>query len=293
MQTFCEVYALVCNSWNGEATLTSQVDGIDTGTPDLLAKLHGKVLILTMHRPAARNAFSPAMLEALEYQLALAEFDDRVGCIVLTGAEGAFCAGGDVKAMAAEQEGRTGAAMIQHQRKIQRGTAGKLFAMLKPTIAAINGPAAGAGLSLALACDLRTISSETFFTTAFAKVGLSGDFGGTYFLSQLVGTSRAREICYLSERVPAVEALQLGLVNRVFGREQLLAETLVLAERLASGPTIALGYMKDNLNRALLATPEECLDLEATNHIYCTTTRDHEEAASAFVSKRQPVFEGR
>ena len=276
-----------------EAELDSQMETIDTGTPDLLARRHGRVLLLTMNRRASRNALSLAMLEALEEQLALAETDDRVGCIVLTGAEGAFCAGGDVKAMAAGQEDRTGAAKVQHQRMIQRGTAGKLFAISKPTIAAINGPAAGAGLSLALACDLRTIAAEAFLTTAFAKVALSGDFGGTYFLTQIVGTAKAREICYLSERVSSAEALHLGLVNRVFDLAALHDETLALATRLASGPSIALGYMKENLNRALLATPEECLDLEATHHIHCTTTRDHQEAAAAFVDKRVPLFEGR
>ena len=266
---------------------------IDTGTPDLLASRHDRVLILTMNRPTSRNALSTAMLNALERQLTCAESDVQIGCIVLTGAAGAFCAGGDVKAMASGQENMSGTAKVQLQRKIQRDTAGKLFAIMKPTIAAINGPAAGAGLSLALACDLRTMASEAFLMTAFGRVGLSGDFGGTYFLSQLVGTAKAREICYLSERIAAAEALQLGLTNRVFNASELIEETLALATRLASGPSIALGFMKENLNRALVATPEECLDLEATHHIYCTTTRDHHEAAAAFVEKREPLFEGR
>ena len=222
-------------------------ESIDTGTSDLLAELRGRILVLTLNRPASRNALSPAMEKAFEQQLVSAAADDRVGCIVLTGASGAFCAGGDVKAMAAADVPQSHADKVRHQRDVQRGTAGQLFAMSKPTIAAVNGAAAGAGLSLALACDLRTMSSEALLMTAFAKVGLSGDFGLTYSLTQVVGTAKARELCYLSDRVPAAEALRLGLVNWLFEPSTLLDETLALAGRIASGPGIALGLMKENL----------------------------------------------
>jgi 2-(1,2-epoxy-1,2-dihydrophenyl)acetyl-CoA isomerase len=170
----------------------------DTGTADLLATLQDGILTLTLNRPQARNAMSRAMNEALQQQLAQAELDSEVKCIVLTGAGNAFCAGGDVKGMAAAGDGTVGAMTIDQaihrQRLNQRATAGRLFKMPKPTIAALPGPAAGAGLSLALACDLRVMASTAIMTTAFARVGFSGDYGGTYFLTQLVGSAKAREL---------------------------------------------------------------------------------------------------
>lgn len=266
---------------------------IDTGTSDLLAERRGRVLVLKMNRPTARNALSLEMIEGLEGQLAGAEADNSIGCVVLTGADGAFCAGGDVKAMTTAGEEQTSPGWVPRQRHFQRATSGKLFLMPKPTIAAINGPAAGAGFSLAMACDLRTMSADTFLTTAFSKVGLSGDFGGAYFATQLLGTAKARELFYFSERIASAEALQLGLVNRVLPANDLMAATLELAERLAAGPSIALGFMKENLNRALMASALECLDVEAALHVASATTADHREAAAAFVEKRSPVFSGR
>lgn len=273
------------------------VKQIDTGTQDLLASLEEGVLTLTMNRPEARNAMSREMNEALAQQLAWAELDPEVKCIVLTGAGKAFCAGGDVKGMAARGDGTVGEltidAAIHRQRVNQRATAGKLFKMPKPTIAALPGPAAGAGFSLALACDLRIMASTAFMTTAFARVGFSGDYGGTYFLTQLVGAAKARELYFLSERVSAEEALRLGLTNWVCEPEQLAEKTREIARRLAQGPTVAYRYMKENLNRAMHGDVDDCLDLEATHHIHCGQTEDHREAARAFVEKREPVFKGR
>jgi 2-(1,2-epoxy-1,2-dihydrophenyl)acetyl-CoA isomerase len=270
---------------------------IDTGTTDLLAALDDGVLTLTLNRPQARNAMSRAMNEALAQQLAQAELDPVVRCIVLTGAGNAFCAGGDVKGMAAAGDGTVGAQTIDQaihrQRVNQRGTAGKLFKMPKPTIAALPGAAAGAGLSLALACDLRVMASTAILTTAFARVGFSGDYGGTYFLTQLVGAAKARELYYLSERVSAEEALRLGIVNWICEPDALAAKTREIARRLAQGPTVAYRYMKENLNRALAGDIDDCMDLEATHHIHCGQTEDHREAARAFVEKREPFFKGR
>lgn len=270
---------------------------IDTGTPDLLASLEAGVLTLTLNRPEARNAMSRAMNQALQEQLAQAEFNHAVRCIVLTGAGNGFCAGGDVKGMAAAGDGTVGALTIDQaihrQRVNQRATAGKLFKMPKPTLAALPGAAAGAGLSLALACDLRILSSTAVMTTAFARVGFSGDYGGSYFLTQLVGSAKARELYFLSERVGADEALRLGLANWVCAPEELAARTRALALRLAGGPTVAYRYMKENLNRAMAGEVDDCLDLEATHHIHCGQTEDHREAARAFVAKREPVFQGR
>ena len=274
---------------------------LDTGTPDLLAALDDGVLTLTLNRPEARNAMSRAMNQALQAQLAAAEFDPAVKCIVLTGAGKGFCAGGDVKGMAAagdlSKDGTVGALTldeaIARQRANQRATAGKLFKMAKPTIAALPGAAAGAGLALALACDLRIMASSAIMTTAFARVGFSGDYGGTFFLTQLVGSAKARELYFLSDRLSADEALRLGLTNWVCAPEDLAAKTAEITRRLANGPTVAYRYMKENLNRAMAGEVDDCLDLEATHHIHCGQTEDHRAATQAFVDKREPVFKGR
>ena len=273
------------------------ITALDTGTTDLLAALDEGVLTLTLNRPVARNAMSRAMNHALARQLAVAALEPNIRCIVLTGAGKGFCAGGDVKAMAASGDGTVGVATIDEaihrQGMNQRETAGALFKMPKPTFAALPGPAAGAGLSLALACDLRIMASTAIMTTAFARVGFSGDYGGTYFMTQLVGTAKARELYFLSERVNAEEALRLGLVNWICAPEDLAARTHEIARRLASGPTVAYRYMKENFNRAMGQDVDDCLDLEATHHIHCGQTEDHREASRAFVEKREPVFRGR
>jgi 2-(1,2-epoxy-1,2-dihydrophenyl)acetyl-CoA isomerase len=269
---------------------------IDTGTEDLLADLDGGVLTLTLNRPQARNAMSAAMNQALGERLAWAELEPDVKCVILTGAGQGFCAGGDVKGMAASNAGQRPVTIdeaIARQRLNQRATAGKLFTMAKPTIAALPGAAAGAGLALALACDLRVMASSAIMTTAFARVGFSGDYGGTYFMSQLIGSAKARELYFLSERVTAEAALNLGLTNWVVPVEELQAKAREIADRLAKGPTVAYRYMKENLNRALAGEALECMDLEATHHVHCGQTADHKEAAQAFVDKRDPVFSGR
>jgi 2-(1,2-epoxy-1,2-dihydrophenyl)acetyl-CoA isomerase len=270
---------------------------IDTGTAELLASLDDGVLTLTMNRPEARNAMTGPMTAALGEQLARAELDSAVKCIVLTGAGAAFSGGGDVKAMAASGDGTIGDntidGAIHRQRVNQQATSGKLFTMPKPTVASLPGAAAGGGLALALACDLRIMASTAFMTTAFARVGFSGDYGGTYFLTQLVGSAKARELYFLSDRVGAEEALRLGLTNWVCEPDELAATTRAIATRLASGPTVAYRYMKENLNRAMTGELNDCLDLEVTHHIHCGQTEDHREATRAFVAKREPVFRGR
>jgi 2-(1,2-epoxy-1,2-dihydrophenyl)acetyl-CoA isomerase len=265
-----------------------------TGTSDLLSVLEDGVLTLTLNRVEARNAMSEAMNQALAEQLAWAELDVRVKCVVLTGAGKGFCSGGDVKAMA--NRGARSATIdeaIHRQRVNQRETVGRLFKMPKPTLAALPGAAAGAGFSLALACDLRIMATSAFLTTSFARVGFSGDFGGTYFLTQLIGSAKARELYYLSDRVSAEEALRLGIVNWICAPDDLKTRTHEIARRLASGPTVAFRYMKENLNRAMAGEVDDCLDLEVTHHVHCAATEDHREAVKAFVEKREPVFHGR
>jgi 2-(1,2-epoxy-1,2-dihydrophenyl)acetyl-CoA isomerase len=274
---------------------------LETGTTDLSASVEDGVAVVVMNRPERRNALSGAMLTAMSHVLSACETDSEVACVVLTGAGGAFCAGGDVKGMADGTGGGSTAtagadldSRIHAQRISQRATAGRLFKMPKPTLAAIPGAAAGAGLSLALACDLRIAAEGAVMTTAFARVGFSGDYGGTYFLTQLVGSAKARELYYLSERIDMKEALRLGLVNWVVPADQLEARTREIAQRLAKGPRVAYRYMKENINRAAGgADVDDCLDLEATHHVHTGFTEDHREAAKAFVEKREPAFKGR
>jgi 2-(1,2-epoxy-1,2-dihydrophenyl)acetyl-CoA isomerase len=270
---------------------------IDTGTEHLLVENNCGVAVITLNRPEARNAMSDEMNAALQKTLADVELNDDIKCIILTGAGKGFCAGGDVKGMASSGDGTVGARTIDQaihaQRINQRATAGKLFKMPKPTIAALPGAAAGAGLSLALACDLRIMASNAIMTTAFARVGFSGDYGGTYFMAQLVGTAKAKELYYLSERVSADEALRLGLTNWVCEADELQAKALEIGHRMAKGPTVAYRYMKENLNRALAGDIDDCMDLEATHHVHCGQTMDHKEASKAFVEKREPVFMGK
>ena len=270
---------------------------IDTGTDHLLANLTGGILTLTFNRPEARNALSSELLQALGSQLADGEINPEVRCVVITGTGAAFCAGGDVKAMSETNSNgvkSTLDTLIQRQRLNQRATSGRLYKMPKPTLAVLPGPAAGAGLSIALACDLRIMSSTAFMTTAFAKVGFAGDYGGSLFMSQLVGTAKARELYFLSDRISAKEAEDLGLTNWVVEPEALQESAAGIAQKLANGPTVAYSYMKENLARALTsADVHDCLDLEASHHIHCGGTDDHKNAVEAFIEKRAPVFEGR
>ena len=273
---------------------------IDTGTEDLRAEIDDGVAVLTMNRPERRNALSVDMISAMASVLAQVEADEAVGCVVLTGAAGAFCAGGDVKGMAARASGNGSGgpapsvdAAIHRQRLSQRATSGRLWAMPKPTIAAIPGPAAGAGLSLALSCDLRYAVPGAVLTTAFAKVAFAGDYGGTWFLTQLVGPAVAKELYYFSERLTAEDARKLGIVNGIFPAEDFEREVMARARRLASGPSIAYRYMKENLNRAVTGDLGDCMDLEVTHHTHTAFTEDHREAAQAFVDKREPQFRGR
>ena len=263
-------------------------------TQDLLITVEGRVATLTMNRPDRRNAMSPAMLDSMLAQLDRFANDPAVGAVVLTGAGGAFCAGGDVKAMAEGTEfAETGLEGKVRALRRSMETARLLHEMPKPTLAAIPGAAAGAGLSLALACDLRIAVDTAKITTAFARVAYSGDFGGSWFLSKIVGTAKARELYYLAPVLTGAEAQGIGLVNRAVPQGAFADAVGATAKALANGPAVALGYMKRNMNAAEYQPLAACLDLEAMHHTRCGMTEDHKEAAAAFVAKRTPVFHGR
>ena len=261
---------------------------METDTEDLLVDVEDGVAVLTMNRPERRNALSVAMLGALGRLIPQVAADPDVRCVVLTGAGGAFCAGGDVKGFAA------GAGLdgtfddrVRAQQRAHRAVALALHDLPKPTVAILPGAAAGAGLSLALACDLRYAADTAVLTTAFGKVGLPGDFGGAWFLTRLVGTAKARELFYFSPRLDAAEALHLGLLTAVFPADELAKAAYGRARELAAGPATALGYMKDNLNRAEVAGLAEYLDGEAIHQIRCRDTDEHHEAVRAFVERRR------
>jgi 2-(1,2-epoxy-1,2-dihydrophenyl)acetyl-CoA isomerase len=260
--------------------------------PELIENIDDGVATLTFNRPERLNALSTPIMEGLLRGLPRLAGDPAVKVVVLTGAGRAFCAGGDVKSMAEGGEQRSAAeatARLRSRMEVSR----ILHELPKPTIAMINGPAAGAGLAFALACDLRIAGASARLGTAFVKVGFSGDFGGSFFLTRLVGTAKARELYYTGRPVDADEALSLGLVNRVVPDEKLNVVTMELARSLARGPAVALSLMKSNMNCAESSSLSELLDIEAAHQVRTGRTEDHREAAKAFVEKRAPVFVGR
>jgi 2-(1,2-epoxy-1,2-dihydrophenyl)acetyl-CoA isomerase len=258
----------------------------------LLETLDDGVLTLVMNRPESRNAINSELAQRLLDAVSRAAIDPEVHVIVLTGAGKAFCSGGDVKTMAAGTE--RPATFDQRVRSLRaRMEVSRLLHQIpKPTIALVRGAAAGAGLSLALACDFRIATPSSKFTTAFAKVGLSGDFGGSFFLPRIVGNAKARELYMLGLVLSGEEALAIGLVNRIASEDKIDEEAGELAKNLATGPSVALGYIKENLNLAEHGDLGAVFDAEALRHIRCSATDDHKEAAQAFVDKRPPAFKG-
>ena len=258
--------------------------------PVLLEERRDGVLLLTLNRPERRNALSPELYELLHQALQQASSDADIGAVVLTGAGGAFCAGGDVARMAG-----AGAETLSFEDRVARlrrrmGICEMLHRMPKPTIAMLRGPAVGAGLSLALACDLRYGDSTARMKTGFLQVAVSGDFGGHYFLPRIVGMAKARELYLSSPMVEAQEALSLGLLNRLTESGELEAAVMTQARQWADGPRGAIAHIKSNLNPGLHATLPERLDAEAWRHVRCTETADHREATAAFIEKRPARF---
>ena len=267
---------------------------------DLLETKQDGVAILTMNRPEARNALTLEMMNGLFEALPRLAADPAVRLVVLTGAGQAFCSGGDVKGFAkraadAAAGGTPAMSFDQRVTDLRRRVevVRWLHEMPKPTLAVIPGAAAGAGLSLALACDLRIASDDAKLTTAFAKVGLSGDFGGSYFMHHIVGAARARELYFSASVLRADDALKLGLLNRVAPAAELANAAQTWARELAALPTVAVSYMKRNLNSAMHGSLGDTLDAECIHMIRTFETEDHKGAAKAFVERRTPEFGGR
>lgn len=258
---------------------------------ELLTDLTDKVLTITMNQPKKLNALTPQMSLDAAQELREAALDPKVGCIVVTGAGRAFCAGGDVSAMAAE-EAPTYEEAIEDQRR-RHDFPLLLHTIPKPTIAAVNGHAMGAGLGISLSCDLRLASEAGKFGTAFANVGFGGDFGTTWQLTRLVGEAKAKELFFLTDIIDAQEAHRLGLVNRVYAADSFMDEVMTVASRLAHGPSVSYRWMKENINQSSLTDFKTMLDREAVTHLRCGQTADHKEGVAAFMEKRTPTFVGR
>jgi 2-(1,2-epoxy-1,2-dihydrophenyl)acetyl-CoA isomerase len=275
-------------------------------TDHLLEHFADGIATFTMNRPDVRNAFSTEMLTALLAGLQRHATRKETRAVVLTGAAGAFSAGGDVKGFAQNAIGgpdagkELGGGDIRdsfdqqlHSLRSANEISVFLHEMPKPTLAVIPGAAAGAGLSLALACDIRIARADAKITTAFSKVGLSGDFGGSYFLTHLVGPAKARELYFSAEVLSGTQAAALGVVNWAVEAADFEASVASYAAQLASLPTVAAGYMKQNLNTALRGSLTDVLNSEAIRMIRTFETEDHKAAAVAFVEKRPPLFAGR
>lgn len=256
----------------------------------VLQHLDRGLLTVTMNRPDRRNALNPDMTRGLVEAARRAVDDSEVRAVLLKGAGGTFCVGGDVKAMAVAtpQPLENRVATLRRGMEVSR----ILHQMPKPVIAQVDGAAAGAGLSIALSCDLRIASESAKITTAFAKVGYSGDYGGTFFLTKMLGSAKARELYLLAPVLSAKEACDLGIVNRVVPDAEIDNAAHELALSLAQGPSVTYGYIKRNINNAETLSLEVCFDGEAMHHSRTGETDDHKEASKAFVEKRKPNFVG-
>jgi enoyl-CoA hydratase/carnithine racemase len=250
------------------------------------------VATITLNRPERLNAFTHTMIDRWVEALHDAQHNDAVQVVVVTGAGRAFCSGGDVGGMNERSPDMTG---LDHKRWLEaiHRVPLALEALDKPVIAALNGVAVGAGLDMALMCDLRYAVAGTRFSEGYVKVGLIPGDGGTYFLPRLVGTARALELFWTGDFVSAEEAERIGLVNRVFAPEELLPQVYALAGRLAAGPSVAIRTIKRSVYQGMRMDLRNHLDMLSSHMAVIRQTADHREGARAFVEKRQPHFEGR
>ena len=250
-----------------------------------------RIATLTFHRPEKLNALGQQLISDSIATLRAWSVDPAIGVIVVTGSGRAFCAGGDISNMG-KDTGRSLEESIDGLRAWQE-LSWLLYSIPKVTIAAVNGFAMGAGLGVALACDLRIASDQAKFGTAYAKVGYGGDFGTTWLLTHYAGAPKAKELMFLGDVIDAAEAQRLGLINRVVPHDQFESEVRHWAARIAAGPLTSFRYMKTNINLATHADFRTLLDREAETHLRCGQTDDHKEGVRAFLEKRPPQFKGR
>lgn len=259
---------------------------------ELLTEDIDGIRYLRLNRPERFNALSRTLLESLREALSSAATDPCVRCLVLTGQGKAFCGGGDVGEQAKPEGHKASPEVFADGLRVRMESIRLLHEMPKPTIAMINGVAAGAGMCLALACDLRIAGDKARMTTSFAKVGLSGDYGGSYFLTALVGPAVARELYFTSAVLESEELLARGLVNRRVPQDKLGNETHELAADIARGPTLAFRYMKRNINLAMHGDLDDVISSELFGTIRTLDSQDHAEGVRAFLEKRSANFKG-
>jgi len=257
----------------------------------LLYDHHGRIAVITLNRPDAKNAFSPEMISLWDACLKQAKEDDSVQVIIVTGKGDTFCSGGDIRDMA---EGKLRSWGMKNF--LWEGVHRIVLTMEdldKPVIAAINGAAMGAGMDMALMCDLRVCSDRARLAESYITMGLIPGDGGAYFLPRLVGTSKALELLLTGEMLTASEALELGIVNKVVSHDSLMEETMKLAEKIANKPPLAVRMMKRAVYQAQTSTIRAHLDYISSQLSLLSETDDHKEAALAFLEKRKPVFKGK
>lgn len=257
----------------------------------LLVERQEAVGTITLNRPEKLNAFAGRMHQDLAEAVQLLAADDSVRVLVITGAGRAFCAGADIaymKELLESQDWENAKALVEAGRAVVT----TVRETPKPVIASINGPAAGGGANMALACDLRIASDQASIGQTFNRIGLHPDWGGTYFLPRLVGPAKALELIYSAEMLDAQEAHRLGLFNRVVPHDQLGDETRALAQALAAKAPLALGLAKQAVYQSGDRSLAEMLDLELDHQIRCFQSRDAREGLQAFLEKRRPTFHG-
>ena len=260
--------------------------------PKLLIENDGAVRILRLNRPESLNAVDNELLTALGRAVADADKDKTVRCVVLTGAGRGFSSGQDLADVAARYTTNEPIELGSHLRERYNPIITRLRTIEKPVIASVNGVAAGAGCSLALACDIRIAAESASFIEAFVNVGLVPDSGSTFMLPRLIGVSRAMEMAFTGRKIAAPEALQIGLVNQLVPDDQLAAATKKLADKLAGLPTRAIGLTKRAINASWRSDIETQLDYEAMLQTTAGQTHDHREGVTAFLEKRSPKFTG-
>lgn len=256
----------------------------------VLYEVKSNIATITLNRPEAKNAFSPEMIHQWPEYLRAAREDDSVRVVVLTGSGDTFCSGGDIRDMA---EGKLKSWDMKNF--LWEGVHRIVLAMEdldKPVIAAINGAAMGAGLDMALMCDLRICSDQAKLAESYIMMGLVPGDGGAYFLPRIVGLPKAMELLLTGDVVTAEDALGLGLVNRVVKHDSLMEETLKFAAKIASKPPLAVRMMKRAVHQSLSSTLHSHLDYISSQLSLLSETKDHQEAARAFLEKRKPVFVG-
>jgi 2-(1,2-epoxy-1,2-dihydrophenyl)acetyl-CoA isomerase len=263
------------------------------GYEQIAVSREGAVEWITLNRPDRLNALTAAMSGELEEAFKNAGQNEKVRCVVLTGEGRGFCAGQDLTEFEAAYRAGDRPDIAEHLRTSYHRMIPVVVRTPKPVIAAINGVAAGAGLSLALACDIRVASEEARFTQAFVKIGLIPDSGGSYLLPRAVGYPKALELSITGDLIDASSALDIGLVSRVVPAASFRDDVAALASRLASMPTLAISSTKALLQRSLDLSLDEALDQEAVAQAKMGQTHDHVEGVNAFVEKREPRFEGR